>query len=119
MRRSLLIILVSSLFYVLLAGQVFAAGWGVVNESTKLRYIVSDSEIVDLDLQEDKQDNEDRLTDEVYYISDIEDSSFDTSDIKSDYQTNSDVLNRDIVLVFGIGGLIGVLAGYMILRWVM
>lgn len=118
MRRSLLIILISSFFYVLLAGQVFAAGRGVVNESTKFRYIVSDTEIIDLDLQEDQQDTEDRLTDEVYYISDIEDTNSNTSDIESDNSTNTDVLNRDIVLVFGIGGLIGVLAGYMILRWV-
>lgn len=118
MKRSILIILISCFFYILIAGQVFAAGRGVVNESTKLRYIVSDSEIFNLDLQEDQQDNEEKLTDEVYYISDIEDTDIDTSNIESDNQINLDVLNRDIVLVFGIGGLIGVLAGYIILRWV-
>lgn len=118
MRRSLLVILISSFFYVLIAGQVFAAGWGVVNESSKLRYIVSDPEIIDLDLQEDQQDSGDRLSDEVYYISDSQDINSDTSDLESDNPTNTDVLNRDIVLVFGIGGLIGVLSGYMILRWV-
>lgn len=111
-------LLISCLFYILIAGQVFAAGRGVVNESSKLRYIVSDSEIIDLDLQEDQQDTGDRLTDEVYYISDTENTYTDSADIESDNPTNTDVLNRDIVLVFGIGGLIGVLAGYMILRWV-
>ena len=69
MKRSILIILISCFFYILIAGQVFAAGRGVVNESTKLRYIVSDSEIFNLDLQEDQQDNEEKLTDEVYNIS--------------------------------------------------
>lgn len=112
-------LLISCFFYILIAGQVFASGRGVVNESSKLRYIVSDSEIIDLDLQEDQQDTGDRLTDEVYYISDTENIYTDSADIESDNPTNTDVLNRDIVKVFGIGGLIGVLSGYMILRWVM
>lgn len=112
-------LLISCFFYILIAGQVFAAGRGVVNESSKLRYIVSDSEIIDLDLQEDQQDTGDRLTDEVYYISDTENIYTDSADIESDNPTNTDVLNRDIVKVFGIGVLIGVLSGYIILRWVM
>lgn len=118
MERSLLVILISSLFYILIAGQVFAAGRGVVNESSKLRYIVSDSEVVDLDLQEDQQDNEDRLTDEIFNISDFEDSDADTTYSENSDTNINEVLNRDIVLVFSIGGLIGVLAGYIILRWV-
>lgn len=118
MRRSLLVILISSFFYVLLAGQVFAAGMGVVNESAKFRYIVSDSEIIDLDLQEDQQDSGDRLIDEVYTISDSKDTYSDSFDSEVNNSVNTDVLNRDIVLVFALGGIIGVLAGYMILRWV-
>ena len=118
MRRSLLILLISCLFYILIAGQVFAAGWGVVNESSKFRYLVSDSEIVDLDLQEDQQDSGEKLIDEIYNISDFEDSDVDTSNSEVIDSVNNDILNRDIVLIFSIGGLIGVLAGYIILRWV-